>query len=109
VGIPSGDDPAKQPDCVYRGEHNPMKSISFKFAGGQCPNQAWGWVDGKWFYFRGRWGAWTLEVGDAPDEFELPKNVETYLDGVDVIDGNEPGWWSLDKIEPFVRNLLEKL
>jgi hypothetical protein len=85
------------------------KSISFKFADGECPNQAWGWVDGKWFYFRGRWGAWTLEVGDGPNEFEMPEKVEIILYGGDVIDGEEPGWWSPDKIEPFVRGLLEGL
>jgi hypothetical protein len=85
------------------------KSISFKFADGECPNQAWGWVDGKWFYFRGRWGAWTLEIGNAPTEFNLPEKVEICLDGSDAIDGAPPGFWEPEKIEPFVRSLLEKL
>ena len=50
--------------------------------GGNCPVQAEGVVDGKPFYFRARWNAWSLSV-DQNDDILNPEwcYIENYGDG----------------------------
>ena len=79
----------------------PLKTPSnthYGYYGDQMPNQAWGAVNNKHFYFRGRHGYWTLEI-----------EGKKVADGKDQINGADPGWWEEEDIKPFVDALLEKL
>lgn len=50
------------------------------------PNQAEGTVNGVCFYYRARWGSYSLRIGDTPAAAVLGKLV-------DCGDSPQGGWW----------------
>ena len=62
--------------------------IRGEITGTVCPTQAEGTVDGQFFYFRARWGDWTLAISDTAQDA-----VRTAMDF-----GDSHGWstWGPD-------------
>jgi len=70
--------------------------------GGNCPVQAEGTVDGTPFYFRARWGSWSLAVGEncvgaAESEDGVWVREREYGDG-----RYDAGWMSVDEARAFL-------
>lgn len=50
--------------------------VSYKFCGGTYPAQAWGKIGKRFFYFRARWGIWTLTVATTREKsFQVAENM----------------------------------
>lgn len=70
---------------------------------GRMPNQVFGTIDGRAFYFRARWGEWCLYADADANRTVLADG------GGEVINGEQPGWWSGEDTLAFVRALLERV
>ena len=68
---------------------------------GMMPNQSYGTLNDKRFYFRARWGHWTLRTGDSEDGAVLG-------DLVDEGSQENAGWWEQKEHKEFVIKLLQK-
>ena len=66
---------------------------------GKMPNQVEGIVNGRPFYFRGRFNYFIFEVFKE----KIFKDVIYCVEG----DASEAGWWEDDKTIAFVKELLE--
>lgn len=68
---------------------------------GSMPNQAEGDLNGKRFYFRARWGGWSLRVADTDHDAVTGEIVESGAD-------ENAGWWTETESKKFLVDLLEK-
>lgn len=78
-----------------------MLGVSIHHAGGNCPVQIDGEVDGKWFYFRARGQHWQFEVAKTESDW-LADNL---LYRTEKRYGDEPysaGWMPLHEAFGFV-------
>jgi len=80
--------------------------VSFSIATnnfGQMPNQAFGELEGKPFYFRARHGGWCLRVAE--------KGADPVADGVVIAHGENElaGWWDEGDARKFLEIVLNGL
>lgn len=64
------------------------------------PNQYEGRIDGRPFYFRGRWGGWRLHVNSDTSGKGYDGTVVAYGEH------HAAGWWTEAEAEAFLRELL---
>ncbi len=86
---------------------------------GMMPNQAWGTLNGKGFYFRARHGSWALHTFPVPagsSEEEMKAiyiNEGNGLTDIDEIvaqgDDDRAGWWEGEEVGQFVEARLQEL
>lgn len=51
--------------------------VSYRFCGGAYPAQAWGKIGKLFFYFRARWGTWTLTVATTREKsFQVAEGMD---------------------------------
>lgn len=74
-----------------------MSEIKVNWLGGNCPVQAEGTVGGKKFYFRARYGHWSLSIGDDP----VP-SPEWYYEEEYGTEPFDAGWMSEDEVRAFI-------
>ena len=82
-----------------------MSSITFTCSA--CPVQAEGKLkDGRWWYFRYRWGRWTFSTGDDSGVMSAVAGkvfrTEQVSDGLD-------GWMEQEKAEDIIRKCIEEV
>ena len=76
-------------------------ALEIKSVGGMCPCQAEGVWDDQSFYFRARWGAWTIEIGATPDD---AVSGELVAEGED----STGGWMSEEDAIKIVNEVYAK-
>ena len=81
-------------------------NLTINTIGGQCPVQAEGSLNGKYFYFRARGEHWRFEVGEGAKEEGEPLWTygETYKDGGEY----EAGWMDQDEAREFIDQAATK-
>lgn len=84
---------------------------SWKFTCAACPVQAEGKLeDGRMWYFRSRWGSWSMRVSENPtDEVQDAVGGEWVASG-DVGEGDFDGSWiEAEVAEKLIEQSLDKI
>lgn len=68
--------------------------------GGNCPVQAEGRIDGKYFYFRARGAQWTFSVGESPDQAIGREGC--FFRSESYGSNGEAGWMDLEEAHAFL-------
>ena len=78
-----------------------------EYAGGNCPVQIEGEVDGAWFYFRARGEVWRFEIASTREDWDDDRLIfetsATYGDGP-----YSAGWMPLHEAFGFVAQAIEQ-
>lgn len=83
-------------ECPARLERLRELGVAIEAAGGNCPVQIEGKVDGEEFYFRARGDVWSLGIGGEPvgtPDWEIKEDYGTWPDA---------GWMALHEAYDFL-------